>query len=153
MKTAQAPIERLQASFPESFDFYHLGRIDTADTTGAAQPTAREILDELMDPHCAAFVLSGAGEKAYLLLFFDGHLDSSVYAEAGNILASRMAGKDWTLSPPSLPGAAGSLRLLESLIGAGHVTRVLRVFHRGETPADTIPLYAVLSVEESIGNV
>jgi hypothetical protein len=92
--------ELLESSLPESFPFYHLGTIE-------ANQRADEHSD-LSDLQIIAYALKGDVDAVFLVGIEKG-LDSSVYSEAGNILASRLvtalareASLDVVLSPPQI---------------------------------------------------
>lgn len=87
-------------ALPEGFDFYHLGRIELDQSTPVA--TFAVSSDQL----AVAYRLQGDVRGALILIFGREH-DASVYSEAGNVIASRLAtelssrrGFDVAISPP-----------------------------------------------------
>lgn len=97
-------MQRLLDSLPEGFDFYHLGRIERSDSPLAGPDLGRAQVSD--DRASIAYAIQGE-ESCLIVLRFDGALDRSMYAEAGNILASqfvadleRRRGVIAVLSPP-----------------------------------------------------
>lgn len=94
----------IDRALPLEFPFYHLGlmRLEPDDaSTGALIVGARE-----SDQHILAYRLRG-DLNALIILLVDRGLDPSTYAEAGNVLASRVATElsqerdlDVMISPP-----------------------------------------------------
>jgi len=93
-------LELLTHSLPENFSFYHLGEIALRDRSSlpATLPTD--------DRAAMAYTLRGDIQAAVVLMLEPG-LDLSMYSEAGNIIASRLAtqlaekhGIDVVLSAP-----------------------------------------------------
>lgn len=113
-------MKRLLDSLPQGFDFYHLGRIERepeADDTGVFDTLGGPVSD---DRAAIAFAIQGEA-TGLLVLRFDAGLDRSVYAEAGNILASQLVadleqrlGLAATLTPPRELAPRQLARLLES---------------------------------------
>src|SRR4051812_2282889 len=76
--------EQLSQALPRSFNFYHLGKV--------------ELQAEIVQPHSTpeegitgfGFQFKGDLNASLILLVEDG-LDLSIYAEVGNILASKVA--------------------------------------------------------------
>jgi chemotaxis protein CheY-P-specific phosphatase CheC len=96
-------LELLTHSLPETFSFYHLGQIALRDS-GKAKAA---LLDPNDDRAALAYTLRGDIQAAVVLLLEPG-LDVSMYSEAGNIIASKLAtqlaekhGIDVVLSPPT----------------------------------------------------
>src|SRR4051794_39611054 len=95
MDAREESLLQVANALPDQFEFYHLGQV--------SQQPSHAHLDEV----CAiAFYLSGDVE-AIMILLFSKQLDSSLYSELGNILASQMAtqlsnksGMDLHISPP-----------------------------------------------------
>jgi hypothetical protein len=73
---------------PESFDFYHLGRVERAEPESDSSFDLEKTLQE----ESSAWGYRVHGDApALVVLLFDRVHDSSVYMELGNILASRIA--------------------------------------------------------------
>lgn len=96
-------LDLLTQSLPENISFYHLGEIALRDSV-KPQKTALNSSD---DRAALAYTLRGDIQAAVVLLIEPG-LDLSMYSEAGNIIASRLAteladkhGIDVVLSPPT----------------------------------------------------
>ncbi len=84
--------------FPGGFDFYHLGQVEALNSTSI----------DFEGKQAVAFQLYGDQEGLFVLLFAEG-LDTSLYSELGNVLASRMSrmlsessDTDLMISPPRL---------------------------------------------------
>jgi hypothetical protein len=97
----------LLEALPQGFEFYHLGRIELE-----ARPTHGGD-----DNIAIAYRIEGE-LRGLLLLLLDETLDTSVYSEAGNIIASQLVSKlsdqeglELTLSPPRIL-SSGQLRAL-----------------------------------------
>jgi hypothetical protein len=88
----------LEKSLPENFEFYHLGTI-------RKNPEAAETSWD--DLRIIAYPLKGDLDAVFLIGIEKG-LDSSIYSEAGNIMASQLVtaldreGIDLLLSPPQV---------------------------------------------------
>jgi hypothetical protein len=98
-------LDLLTQSLPENFSFYHLGVIALRDT--ASDPAARTIPDPNDDRAALAYHLRG-DIQATVVLLLEPDLDVSMYSEAGNIIASKLAtilaekhGVDVVISPPT----------------------------------------------------
>src|SRR4051812_12917874 len=107
-------IAPLLAALPEGFDFYHLGRIEL-QATEHEQPLGQIAI---------AYRIEGDA-RGVLLLLLDEGLDTSMYSEAGNIIASQLVsrlsredGLELTLSPPRTLGPAQ----LKTLLSQPHAT-------------------------------
>src|SRR4051794_8579843 len=104
-----------QRLLPDGFDFYHLGRVETRE--GSPFPLFDLESALLGNESALSFQLRGDVSGTLLVLFdsrFTHGLDTSVYAELGNILASRVAdrlnessGLDVMISPPQTLGESG----------------------------------------------
>ncbi len=95
-------LDLLTHSLPENFSFYHLGEIALSDS----KKTRSALLDESDNRAALAYTLRGDIQAAIVFLIEPG-LDLSMYSEAGNIIASRLAtqlaekhGIDVVLSSP-----------------------------------------------------
>ena len=92
----------LHEALPEKIPFYHLGMIEASESRTA------EGIGETLSPDRSALAYALQGDlQALLLLTMESGLDLSVYAEAGNLLASQVAtrlsqqnGLDVMISPP-----------------------------------------------------
>jgi hypothetical protein len=81
-------IERLAASLPETFEFYHLGTVQPARAPGIMSP--QKMLATSLATHSkVGFTIHGDVEGA-LVIAFERGLDLSTYMEMGNVIASRM---------------------------------------------------------------
>ncbi|MCM2324398.1 MAG: hypothetical protein NDJ90_14160 [Oligoflexia bacterium] len=118
----------LREALPEGFDFYSLGTLVVApEPTGTLDDPA-----ELAELAFVAFRYSG-DEQGLILTAFDRGLDSSMYTEMGNVLASRFAdrlsrlsdGVGVGISPPLALEAEPARRLLQ----AAAQRRTERLFH------------------------
>jgi hypothetical protein len=104
-------------SMPDGFEFYHLGRVESAgDWADELSPSGNEL--PLEDRVAVAYRIQGDAQGA-LLILFDKGLDSSLYMEMGNIIASRTAtqlnrieGIDVLVSPPQVLKEAMARSLL-----------------------------------------
>jgi hypothetical protein len=149
----------LTQALPQGFDFYHLGRIDLEPGDAISSESAKRALAS--DHFGIGYRFEGEARGGLILLVGEG-LDPSVYSEAGNIIASRIASSlsgegrlEVAVSPPLLLTRLQLTRLLAS------EDAVVRLYvHRQEHRA--IPLQAVLlpstafspldSSEEASGN-
>lgn len=104
-----------QQVLPASFDFYGLGKVLRTGMISGIEALCQE-------PELGAHAFALQGDlKGVLILFFPARLDSSLYAEMGNIIASRVCsglssqlGLDVLVSPPRELGKEESLkRVLE----------------------------------------
>lgn len=77
----------LMDALPETFPFYHLGKVEALDS--ASGPLWHESTHDFVG---IRFDLSGE-LNARLFLFFQKDLDLSTYMEVGNILASQTASR------------------------------------------------------------
>ncbi len=89
---------QLSEALPESFDFYHIGRVDLATQ---ADPT--DLAFHAL-PIALAYTFAGDARGAVITLF-DGELEESACEELGNIIACRWAsrqeqGVDLEVAPP-----------------------------------------------------
>ncbi|MFL5813575.1 MAG: chemotaxis protein CheC [Bdellovibrionia bacterium] len=98
-------LDLLTQSLPENFSFYHLGVIALRDAV--SDQSARTIPDPNDDRAALAYHLRGDVQATVVLLLEPG-LDVSMYSEAGNIIASKLAtilaekhGVDVVISPPA----------------------------------------------------
>ncbi len=93
----------MELSFPVEFDFYHLGKIQRAESH---QPSGADAV--LIPPHHEPMGLTFHGDfTGVLILWVREGLDFSMYAEVGNIIASQIATQlasrhavDCVISPP-----------------------------------------------------
>jgi hypothetical protein len=96
----------LTQSLPENFSFYHLGEIALRDSTLSSR-SFQAPLDPNDDRAALAYSFRGDIQATVVLLLEPG-LDVSMYSEAGNIIASKLAtvlaekhGVDVVISPPT----------------------------------------------------
>jgi hypothetical protein len=98
-------LDAVTDSLPESFAFYHLGEIASRESKKAPELQPQNMFDD----HRAALAYTLRGDlQAAVVLMIEPGLDLSMYSEAGNIIASRLAtqlaekhGIDVILSPPA----------------------------------------------------
>lgn len=101
---------------PENFDFYHLGPVQAlSEATPFVNPDEETKGTDLQG---IGYSLQGDVQAAVLLLIPAG-LDTSVYSELGNIIASQFAdglakdsGCDVLVSPPRIMAKAALERLI-----------------------------------------
>jgi len=106
-KTVSNPIEneiqgelslQLSEALPESFDFYHVGRVELATQADPADLAFHTL------PIAIAYSFAGDARGAVITLF-DGELEESACEELGNIITCRWAsrqeqGVDLEVFPP-----------------------------------------------------
>jgi len=94
--------------FPGSFEFYHLGQVKSHEAQSA--PKAKfEAFAQAGSKFLSFRVFTDSEERPWLMVLgFPQALESEVYAELGNVLASQVAnlwakekGQVWLVSPPS----------------------------------------------------
>jgi chemotaxis protein CheY-P-specific phosphatase CheC len=97
-------LELLTHSLPENFSFYHLGEITLRDRAQMQGELPTALPND--DRAALAYTLRGDLQAAVVLML-EPDLDLSMYSEAGNIIASRLAtqlaekhGIDVVLSAP-----------------------------------------------------
>ena len=134
----------------DEFDFYGNGSI-TLEPSSLSLPPLSE--NEVEGKMAAVIKVLGA-EIVAMVLLFDEDLDSSMYSEVGNILASRLAGKlsqqaDWKveISAPAIWSAERVSERLPAILKSGK-TQSISYFHivRG----NAIPLTMVLITQGGV---
>lgn len=103
METINDTLDVMNGAMPETFDFYHLGKVE-------ARPAEAEDFLDLEDSVFMGFRFQG-DLNGILIAVFDRGLDLSTYTELGNIIASRFATRlsdassiDVMISPPQTLG-------------------------------------------------
>ena len=136
--------------FPDSFAFYHLGRVERSEV-----PTW-----ELSLAGKVGFAFRIQGElQGLFLVFFDESLDASLYSEIGNTLASRIAttlsknGSIVLISPPRRIGLESAKQLIKysynawtQKVGSHHYCQY---FHSHLGVRNTIETYLLTHSQES----
>jgi len=95
-------LEKILHALPTRFDFYHMGEV----TLGSPAIEVQDHEDCLEGKNAVGFRLSGDGQ-IWMILLLDQALDSSIYQELGNIIASHTATQlskrdslSWMISAP-----------------------------------------------------
>jgi hypothetical protein len=130
-------MERMAASLPEAFEFYHLGSVQPARAPGTL--SAQKLLATSLASHTKIGFLIHGDVQGALIIAFEHGLDLSTYMEMGNVIASRMVTAyvegtepraDAMISPPQPLTGRTLERLLE---GAGAAEISMKVYvHRHE---------------------
>ena len=100
--------EPLIQSLKDGFAFYHAGVVEPQCSVFHASLSSSLRASFMMGGKCHSFGFRFEGDlRGAFLLSVDGTLNSSMYAEMGNILASRLAsrypfGTEIVISPPML---------------------------------------------------
>lgn len=110
---------KLNRALPENFPFYHLGVVSRSGSSEGANDHPMAWADlAAKGRHAVAFAIYGEEMPGTLVLLFDQELDSSVYFEIGNVMASRLAdGLGAMPSPPRSLSSKGAERLLQASQG------------------------------------
>lgn len=109
MKSQDQNLFQFSDALPQEFDFYHLGKVTQKPST-----------EDFKEYSAVAFQFYGEW-NAILVLLFSKDLDLDLYAEMGNILASRIAlqlnqekGLDLMISPPQVIQEKTLERMIQS---------------------------------------
>src|SRR4051812_8599967 len=110
-----------ETALPESFPFYHLGQICPVPQETELSATESELAGVAFSIDC-----EGLLEGAILIVFYDPDLDHDLYAEAGNVIASRLAtelsrrtGGKSQISPPRRLSSTQLHSLRKSILNSG----------------------------------
>lgn len=132
----------LAASLPEDLPFYHLGRLRLLPETESAEAVLKMDPPDLTSERALAYGLHGDW-RATLVALMDRALDASVYAEAGNLLASMLATAlakkmelEMMITPPRELGWAQ----LSPLLGRVALDRTYIHSPKAETAQQSSPL-------------
>ncbi|HUP58171.1 MAG TPA: hypothetical protein VM598_12005 [Bdellovibrionota bacterium] len=148
-------IERLAASLPEAFEFYHLGSVQPARAPGTVPP--QKMLATSLAAHAKVGYLIHGDVTGALIIAFERGLDLSTYMEMGNVIASRMVTAfvegtepklDAMISPPQALGERALERLLDVARPEEITMKVYVHRHEGRVHA----VYAFLVPAASHGN-
>jgi len=137
----------LSRALPQSLNFYEMGTLAQSNEGS---------LDLVPDPDvCVSFFIRGLDQNASLHVFFESEQgeDASAAIEAGNVLASRLAGRLSAVpSPPALstgPTAAAVLGALSADHADAQVLRyVLKLKGVGEKILDVVVTRSADSTQE-----
>lgn len=117
------------SNFSERFEFYHLGQVEPA-------PGALGFFDTHEDLIGALFAFMG-GSRGWIWVLFDPALDSSIYIELGNTLASRYAdelarvtAEDVWITPPQMVNAEQAQSQIQHARAGGGEYKRLDYLHR-----------------------
>ncbi len=120
----------LESALPEALPFYHLGEVHLSHEILASNT-------DLVDMEVMAYSFMG-DVRGLLMVLVDKGLDSSVYAELGNLIAARTASKlanekalDVLISPPRKLEARQVQKIID--LGSMIIHRTYLHLHRGVT--------------------
>jgi hypothetical protein len=133
--------EAFESSLPMHFDFYHLGRVERL---------GRSLRPEFWNLHdCVAlqFKIYSMSESlvGYIYVFIDSGLDSSVYAELGNVIASQTSrslsdshrfGEEFFITPPRTI----TVPLVEKMVALGGEWTSLKYRHQHRDHSIEVPV-------------
>ncbi|HTL12592.1 MAG TPA: hypothetical protein VL588_08905 [Bdellovibrionota bacterium] len=137
----------LSRALPQSLNFYEMG------TLAQSSEGSLDLIPETAT--CASFFIKGLDRNASLHVFFETELgeDASAIVEAGNVLASRLAGRLSAIpSPPALSTGLTATAVLGALSADHSEARVLRYVLKlegaGEKILDVVVAQSADSTQE-----
>lgn len=100
----------LKISLPQSFDFYHLGKVKIIEEESLENDNFKELLNSLAHKRGIGLRIHTLEEdlNAYMIVLIDADLDLETYSELGNILASQISNNlsrnqiDSYITPPHI---------------------------------------------------